>query len=442
MSPREQFLTLSEAAKEYGVTQDYLRFLIFKKKLRGTKFGRNWVTTRMWLDEYFATLKRNEKKTSDVELPVVAVVNTPSEITYKPPAVSAAIPPIDKTREHGVVNPAESVSVEPVEQESEPQNRLRSFRDDVAALLRVFGFQSLFQTISTLTRNAVVGSSVLVVLFIAGMFLMRNSGAEIVDKLPSLQLNFSFSLPADNMFQKYFASVSSGIQKIAQLPSLGGTTIPQDVEAGIGTPVHVEQSDVKDGDVISFIDGKYQLSSTAYDSSVFGVINLNAPITISASESGGTPLVTSGKTFVRVSTVQGEIKKGDYITTSIIPGIGAKADGYGTVIGIALENYTNSDPEKIGLIPVAVDVHALTPFNIFTASPQQTLRYLLAFMIAAGSIIIGFTYFGKVARSGVEAVGRNPLAARLIEFSVFINLFLTLGIIAVGTIIAYGIVAF
>ncbi|KKW33506.1 MAG: hypothetical protein UY78_C0010G0001, partial [Parcubacteria group bacterium GW2011_GWA1_53_13] len=42
--------------------------------------------------------------------------------------------------------------------------------------------------------------------------------------------------------------------------------------------------------------------------------------------------------------------------------------------------------------------------------------------------------------TGVEALGRNPLAGRLIEFGVFLNLFLTLGIIAIGIIIAYGII--
>jgi len=39
-------------------------------------------------------------------------------------------------------------------------------------------------------------------------------------------------------------------------------------------------------------------------------------------------------------------------------------------------------------------------------------------------------------------LGRNPLAARIIEFGVFLNLFLTLGIIAVGILIAYGIIIF
>jgi len=38
----QKYLSLVEAAKEFGVSQNYLRFLIFKNKLNAIKFGRNW----------------------------------------------------------------------------------------------------------------------------------------------------------------------------------------------------------------------------------------------------------------------------------------------------------------------------------------------------------------------------------------------------------------
>ena len=107
-----------------------------------------------------------------------------------------------------------------------------------------------------------------------------------------------------------------------------------------------------------------------------------------------------------------------------------------------MADFSSTDLEKIGKIPALIDIRVSSPFNIFETSPRLALRYILGFLIAAGAIIIGFTYFGKVARTGVEAVGRNPLAARLVEFSVFLNLFLTLGIIAAGAVIAYAIVFF
>jgi F0F1-type ATP synthase membrane subunit c/vacuolar-type H+-ATPase subunit K len=64
----------------------------------------------------------------------------------------------------------------------------------------------------------------------------------------------------------------------------------------------------------------------------------------------------------------------------------------------------------------------------------------MAFIIGFSSVVTGFIYFGKVARSGVEALGRNPLAARLIQFGIFINLLLTFGIMLLGGVIAYVII--
>ena len=54
----DYYLSLAEAAKSRKVSQDYLRFLIFKKKLHAVKFGRNWVTKAAWLDEYFSQVKK------------------------------------------------------------------------------------------------------------------------------------------------------------------------------------------------------------------------------------------------------------------------------------------------------------------------------------------------------------------------------------------------
>ncbi|MBI2639612.1 MAG: hypothetical protein HYW90_01825 [Candidatus Sungbacteria bacterium] len=47
----KEYLSLADAAHEFGLSQDYLRFLIFKKKLKAEKIGRNWVTTKEWVLE-------------------------------------------------------------------------------------------------------------------------------------------------------------------------------------------------------------------------------------------------------------------------------------------------------------------------------------------------------------------------------------------------------
>ena len=219
---------------------------------------------------------------------------------------------------------------------------------------------------------------------------------------------------------------------------------PENIAEGIGVPVQVEDADAEDGDIISFASGKYHLSSESFDPGVFGVVSSGAIITIGAEgEQKASSVVNSGRAFVRVSSLSGDIKSGDPITTtSVIPGIGVKADGYGYTIGTALADFSSKDLEKIGKIPALINIRVSSPFKIFETSPRLALRYILGFLIAGGAIIIGFTYFGKVARTGVEAVGRNPLAARLVEFSVFLNLFLTLGIIAAGAVIAYALIFF
>lgn len=60
----EQYLSLVQAARLRGVSPDYLRFLIFKKKLNAVKFGRNWVTTTVWMNDFF--LKSDGRKTKKI----------------------------------------------------------------------------------------------------------------------------------------------------------------------------------------------------------------------------------------------------------------------------------------------------------------------------------------------------------------------------------------
>ncbi|TSC74759.1 MAG: Uncharacterized protein G01um101433_994 [Parcubacteria group bacterium Gr01-1014_33] len=248
---------------------------------------------------------------------------------------------------------------------------------------------------------------------------MQREAAELYRTMEKLVVQGIFSLP------KNFAAIgpASGI--------------------GISVPTPVEASDVEDGDIISFNGGKYYLSSAAYDQNMFGVVSMDPAITIDAASQGphtGIPLISSGRSFVRVSTINGEIHSGDYVTSSLIPGIGTKGEDFGYVLGIALEEYTEKNPERVGKIAVALNIHAITPLTRLAAHPLQSLRYMLAILIGISSLFIGFIYFGKVARTGVEALGRNPLAARFIELGIFLNLTLTFGIIVVGVVIAYVII--
>jgi len=265
--------------------------------------------------------------------------------------------------------------------------------------------------------------------------------------------NINFSASVQKFFPRMSSrSLSSQIAQVYRsISQLVQETNPSDrvisrentvgITQGIGTQASIEDTDAEEGDIISFISGKYRISEGAMDDHMFGVVSGSSAMMLgSHEEQGGANVVFSGKAFVRVSTINGEIFGGDFISSSVIPGIGAKVDGYGRVLGMALADYREADHEKIGKIPVAINIGVNTPLTRFAAKPAETLRYLMAFLIGFSSIITGFIYFGKVTRSGVEALGRNPLAARLIQFGIFLNLLLTFGIMLVGGVIAYVII--
>ena len=159
-----------------------------------------------------------------------------------------------------------------------------------------------------------------------------------------------------------------------------------------------------------------------------------------------------GDVLVRVSSQNGNIEVGNLVTSSNIPGVGQKATSNGFVLGLALEGYTSDDTEATGDILVSLNIHPTSGFvgdrtnliaNVRQAlsapviAPLASLRYLLAFIIAILSFGVGFVYFGRVVKTGVEAVGRNPLASRAIQITVLINILITIVIVVAGLGIAF-----
>lgn len=225
------------------------------------------------------------------------------------------------------------------------------------------------------------------------------------------------------------------------------------ISEGLAIQIPIADKNVRDGDIIAATSKGYKLATFSYDPSVYGVVSERPAILLKETPPNNeTPVITSGKAFVRVSTIGGSIKKNELITSSKIPGVGQKADTNGFVLGLALEDYNNSNPNAIGKILVSVNPHYNATFiatrtNLIESikivagspllSPLTTLRYLLAALIAIASFVLGFIYFGRIARTGVEALGRNPLAARIIQLGIVLNVALTAIIILVGIGIAY-----
>jgi len=64
--------------------------------------------------------------------------------------------------------------------------------------------------------------------------------------------------------------------------------------------------------------------------------------------------------------------------------------------------------------------------------PMTVFKYFVAALIIFASFFFGFFVFGKVAGKGVEALGRNPLAGKMIEMGIVMNVIITVVIILSG----------
>ena len=223
--------------------------------------------------------------------------------------------------------------------------------------------------------------------------------------------------------------------------------------SGIAVTIEVIGDKIIDGDIICKKDQGFKLCDSEYNTEMFGVVVENPAAAFEEEKKDTNYLViSSGKTAVRVSSQNGNIKKGDPITTSTIPGVGVLAQKNGYVLGTSLEDYSSDNPDSINTIMVAIFIHPAVGLsgaksNLMTAlrqglsapifEPLDSLRYLLAALILLLSFVMGFVYFGRVSKTGIEAIGRNPLASRMIQLSIIMHIVITIVIVLIGFGMAY-----
>lgn len=260
---------------------------------------------------------------------------------------------------------------------------------------------------------------------------------------PKIEHRLLTCLPAGRLF----------ILSCLLLGTLTGTVYAEDkVSSGIATSVSVAGDSVVDGDIVSSVVSGYVLSKIAYDPTVYGVVSLNPAISFESTLPGMYPVIQAGKVYIRISSVNGTVKVGEFVTSSTKPGVGQKADGNGFVVGTALEPYEDTNKENVGKILISLNPHfnnsdtgksvnlfkdlksaASAPF----LSPLTSLRYILAVGVTAISFFLGFMFYGRIAGKGIEALGRNPLAAKMISMGIIFNVLLTFVIIISGLFVSY-----
>lgn len=239
---------------------------------------------------------------------------------------------------------------------------------------------------------------------------------------------------------------------------LSNNIFAQVSSSGIAISIPVSGDDVFDGGLVCSTSEGYSLCENSYNPNMFGVITLNPSVAFESTASGGLyPVISNGRTEILVRGGEDTIKKGDYITSSDVLGTGQKAQKSGYVIGTSLEEFDSTSPDETKKLLVSISIKPailsqkagtnllqMIEEGIDAAflSPLSALRYVIAAVIAAASVIFSLTYYGKIAKSGVVALGRNPLAGKTIQFGIILNVLLTVGIMAAGLGIAYIILSY
>jgi hypothetical protein len=124
---------------------------------------------------------------------------------------------------------------------------------------------------------------------------------------------------------------------------------------------NIEDSAIEVGDVVSVLDtlsAGIKKSDVAYDDTVMGVISTKPGHVLGIEDvydlGMSRAVALSGRVPVKVSTINGDIEPGDYLTTSTIPGVAMKATRGGAIIGTALSEFSSSDANEIGIVTVFI----------------------------------------------------------------------------------------
>ena len=215
-----------------------------------------------------------------------------------------------------------------------------------------------------------------------------------------------------------------------------------------------------EGDIVSLTDQAEQveLSKVRGVARMFGVL-VNSPLVVYRTTED-IPVVSVGEAMVNVTTLDGPITKGDFITASEIPGKGMRADGNlrGYMLGYALTGLSDQEGETLeyngkslrqGQIRVLLNIRPVsyTGGNVFATLKQiqassvdiirdqksrdRYFRYFIALLIVVFTVYFSYRTFGKNVSKGIEGIGRNPLAKVSIQTMIVLNMIL-IGAVCIG----------
>jgi hypothetical protein len=207
-----------------------------------------------------------------------------------------------------------------------------------------------------------------------------------------------------------FAFRSASGTELLGLDSNGNATISGTLTTNVGNYDLAEDYPTQDdgleaGDIVSadnLLDGFVAKSKGSYDKTVIGIYSEKPGFRLS--QAGGTidgaravPIALAGRVPVKVSTENGVIKKGDYLTTSSVSGIAMKATKPGQTIGKALEDFNGTSGKVIAF----VNVSFADPGNLFDKFSFDSESNIVVSRVSAETVKIP----SNITIAGVETNG-------------------------------------
>jgi hypothetical protein len=184
-----------------------------------------------------------------------------------------------------------------------------------------------------------------------------------------------------------------------------------------------------------------QLATAESAARAVGVVS-DDPLLALSSGTSEVQITVNGTAVALVSNINGDVKAGDRIAPSPIAGVGMKATSDGQIVGTALSDFVADTAAsqditdqsgarhtvRIGKIPINVGVAYFVPeANTFVppflqrladniAGKQVSLiRIIFAVLVTLLAVGVIFVLVYSSVRSGIVAIGRNPLASGAVQ---------------------------
>ncbi|TSC76184.1 MAG: hypothetical protein G01um101431_805, partial [Parcubacteria group bacterium Gr01-1014_31] len=150
-------------------------------------------------------------------------------------------------------------------------------------------------------------------------------------------------------------------------------------------------------------------TGSPYDQTALGVVSTRPAMVIGGTGGigvDGVPVALSGRVPVKVTTKNGEIKPGDFLTTSDEPGVAMKATRAGHILGVALDGYDGAETGTVTLFVRSGQFNgdAQAWFNEMQERPATAAEILAHFAATPVATSTASVIFTDRLLAGLEVV--------------------------------------